>query len=71
MSDNAPEAVVIVNDVYLNTAQSMALRVAVGSMLMDLQDPLHLGDDEHGRFMTQAYKARLEEVQDLIFRNLT
>ena len=66
MSHN--EADVEVNGAYLTEAQSMALRVAVGHMLMDLQDPLHLGDDDHGRFMVKAYKARLEEVQELIFR---
>jgi hypothetical protein len=71
VSDNGPEAVVLVNGIHLSVGQSMALRVAVGHMLHDLQDPLHLGDDEHGRFMVKAYKARLEEVQELIFRNLT
>jgi len=71
VSDNRSEAVVVVNGVALSFAQSMSLRVAVAHMLHDLQDPLRLGDDEHGRFMVQAYKARLEEVQELIFKNLT
>jgi len=64
------EAVIVINGFVLSMPQSMALRVAVCGMLADMQDPLAMGDDEHGRFMVKAYRARLSEVQDLIFKNL-
>lgn len=65
------EADIIINGVKLTDAQAMTLRVAIGGWLMDLQNPDHLGTDEHGRFMTAAYRLRASEIQDLIFLNLT
>jgi hypothetical protein len=65
------EAVIAINGVLLAPSQSTALRVAVCHMLSDMQDPLALGDDEHGRFMVQAYKARLTEVLGFLFSHLT
>mgnify|MGYP003393619248 CR=1 FL=1 len=71
MSDGThKEAVVAINGSVLTLAQSMVLRCAVSHMLMDMQDPLALGNDDHGRYMVQAYKARLRELEELIFRNL-
>lgn len=65
------EATVVINGRKLTQPQSMALRCAVAHMLFDMQDPLALGDDEHGRAMVKGYQFRLGEVQELIFRKAT
>ncbi len=59
----AREAKITIGSVELNNAQSMAVRVAVSSMLMELQDQEHrkaLGD------IAELYEARLQEVQTII-----
>ena len=49
------EADVIINGVRLTEAQAMTLRVAISGFLPAC------GDDDHGRFMSAAYrKAKLE-----------
>lgn len=62
------EAQIVINGVELNFAQSMTIRVAIASFLMDLEDPDHLGEDEHGRIMTQGYRTRATEIQNIIFK---
>ena len=60
------EAKITIGNVELNHAQSMALRVAVCSMLTELQDPKQrreLGN------IAELYEARLGEVQALILAN--
>ncbi|MDP3727574.1 MAG: hypothetical protein Q8R35_02960 [bacterium] len=57
------EARIVVGGVQLNSAQSMAVRVAVSSMLLELTDQEHrreLGE------IAEGYEARLGEVQALI-----
>ena len=57
------EAQIVINGVQLNSAQSMVVRVAVSSMLTELQDPDYrksLGE------IAAGYEARLTEVQTLI-----
>jgi hypothetical protein len=65
------EAEIIINGHKLTFGQSMTVRVAIANMLMEFADPNALGEDEHGRAMTQGYRARASEVQDFIFKNLT
>jgi len=56
-----------VNGVALTTAQAMTVRVAIESFASDLQGG-GLGDDEHGKAMTAAYRARIDEIREIIFR---
>lgn len=54
---------VVVNGVELNTAQSMALRVAVGSMLQELADKDYMvliGE------IGPLYQARLREIERIM-----
>jgi hypothetical protein len=60
------EAEIIINGTKLNVGQSMTLRVAVSSMLAEMQNPDALGDDGHGRTMTAAYRERLSELAVMI-----
>jgi hypothetical protein len=57
---NEPE--IIINGMRLSSAQAMAVRVAVTSYHGEMSDPVALGDDDHGRAMTKAYRERLSEV---------
>ena len=57
------EARITISGVELNYAQSMAVRVAVGSMMLQLQDPQHREDLGP---IAAAYEARLSEVQSFI-----
>lgn len=61
------EATVIINGHELTEGQSMTLRVAVNSFVEDLKIN-GLGDDEHGKAMTEAYRDRLVEIQRMIAR---
>lgn len=58
------EPAIIINGVRLTTGQAMTVRVALGSFAMSLNDGL--GDDEHGRQMTAAYRERLRELFQLM-----
>lgn len=64
------EANIVINGVTLSFAQSMTLRVALSSFLLEMRDPNALGNDAHGTAMTHLYAARSEEIIQLIFRNL-
>ncbi|MGI9411575.1 MAG: hypothetical protein ACR2OV_15965 [Hyphomicrobiaceae bacterium] len=44
------------------TGQIMTLRVAIESFAFDLKEN-GLGDDEHGKAMTEAYLARIAEIR--------
>lgn len=56
---------ITINGTVLTVGQSMTLRVALGSFMAQLQQE-GLGDDVHGKAMTQAYKARGLEVAVLM-----
>ena len=59
------EPTIIINGHTLTTAQAMTFRVALGSFLMALK--AHgLGDDEHGRHMTDAYRRTIVEIVRLM-----
>lgn len=64
------EPMIVINGVTLSDAQAMSLRVAVGSLMQDMQDPTALGDDEHGRFMVGAYRLRMQQIEGLMLRHL-
>jgi len=56
------EPSIIINDHTLTHGQVMTVRVALAGFYFDLSDPDALGDDEHGRAMTAAYRQRLSEI---------
>ena len=60
------EAIVEINGTLCTAAMSMTIRVAIEAFAMDLQDGL--GDDEHGKSMTEAYSARLREIRQLMYK---
>lgn len=55
------EPKITINGVNLTHGQDMAVRVAIVSFKADLQNE-GLGEDEHGKLITAAYIARLNEV---------
>ncbi|MBI2063277.1 MAG: hypothetical protein HYT61_03535 [Candidatus Yanofskybacteria bacterium] len=61
------EATIMIGSTKLNEAQSMAIRVAVSNMLMELQEPGYC--QELGE-IAPLYKARLSEVQEEIHRDI-
>lgn len=65
------EADITINGQRLTYAQAMTIRVIVATSLSDFDDPDFLGKDKHGRNMVQLYKKSLNEIQDMIFENLS
>jgi hypothetical protein len=60
------EPSIVINGVPLTVGQVMAVRTALGSFGLDLQNDSALGEDEHGVHMTRAYRKRLDEVYGLL-----
>jgi len=56
------EPVITINGRPLIESQAMAVCVAILAYHQEMADPLALGDDEHGKRMTGAYRDRLGEV---------
>lgn len=54
---------ITINGRALTTGQAMTVRVALESFALSLRDGL--GDDEHGKAMTAAYIARVEEIRGI------
>ena len=55
-----------VNGVPLSYAQNMAVWAALQGFGMEMEaNPDGLGTDEHGRFMTKAYLARVREINKI------
>lgn len=54
------EPEIIINGKVLTIGQAMTVRVALGSFAISLNEGL--GEDEHGRRMTAAYRERLREL---------
>lgn len=63
------EADIIINETPLSVGQAMSLRVAATNFFEQMADPDALGDDEHGRRMTELYRLRLGEVLKLLLRS--
>ena len=67
MSKEFKEAGITVNGVTLTVGQSMTIRVALHHFASDLyQDGL--GDDDHGRKMTEQYQSRTSEIINIIMK---
>ena len=62
------EADITINGVTLDLGQSMTLRVAVSSFLMQMSEPDALGDDESGRAIASGYTTKLRELIELLHR---
>ena len=56
------EPCVQINGVQLSVGEAMSVRVAVNAFLRELQDDDALGEDEHGRAMTQLYRMALRKI---------
>ena len=63
MPDDA-EPVITINGHLLTTAQAMTVRVAVEAWAIDLR--VGLGDDEHGRKMTDTYHGCIRAIRGMI-----
>ncbi|PHM72249.1 hypothetical protein [Xenorhabdus sp. KJ12.1] len=63
------EPTIVINGIYLDEGQAMAIRTAVTSYLSYLRENRH-GDDEHGKKISELYRDRLSEVQDIMFSHL-
>lgn len=48
----------------LTAAQAMTIRVAIENFAVSLRDGL--GDDAHGKAMTEGYLARIQEIRKLM-----
>jgi hypothetical protein len=60
------EARITINGFRLSEGQSMVVRVACASLYASMtHEDFPLGEDEHGRIMTEHYKDRMEEVLSL------
>ena len=59
------EPVIIVNGVPLSLGQAMTVRAALNGFCSTLREE-GLGDDEHGKMMTEGYLARTKEVFELM-----
>jgi hypothetical protein len=59
------ESSVIINNVPLSVGQVMTIRVALTDFVLRMENDA-LGDDEHGKRMTKAYRERAVEVLKLM-----
>jgi len=59
------EPIKAVNGVRLTVGQAMTLRVALETFAMSLNDGL--GNDEHGKNMMAAYRARVIELRRIMY----
>jgi len=60
------EAVIEINGYPLTNAESMTIRVALESFAQSLSDE-GLGDDEHGKKMTEAYQNNIREIRKTLY----
>lgn len=55
-----------INGHRLSPGEVMTLRSALEGFATELADPDALGDDEHGRAMTAAYRRHLGTIRELV-----
>lgn len=55
------EPTIVINGVMLPRPAAITMRVAISAFAFSLEDGL--GDDEHGKFMTEAYKKQIKFIQ--------
>lgn len=60
------EPTITINGEQLSDGMAMTIRVAVESFDMDLLEGL--GDDDHGRTMTQLYRDNINRIRALIHK---
>lgn len=53
---------ITINGRMLTEGEANTLRVAVTDFHSQMADPLALGSDEHGRFMTSAYRVNAGSI---------
>ncbi len=58
------EPIITLNGRLLTQGESMTIRVALQSLYMTLEDGL--GDDEHGKAMTEGYRACIRNINQII-----
>lgn len=68
LGERRKEAAVVINGVGLDDGQVMALRVAVGNMLVDVLDPGFIGNSPVDRKLKLLYEQRLVEVQRMLVK---
>ena len=54
-----------INGVTLTDSQTIAVRIAVESLGVTIEDGL--GDDDYARQLAELYRSRIEEVRDLMY----
>lgn len=54
-----------INGVNLTPAQCSVVWTALQSFSIEMQNPLALGDDEHGRTMVKLYRKRVNEINQI------
>lgn len=57
---------ILINGIPLKEGETNTLRVAVTALHSEMADPLILGDDDHGRTMTVAYRRNAEQILRLL-----
>lgn len=60
------EPEITINGHVLNSAQAMAIRVAIENFDSELRTD-GLGEDDHGKQMAKLYRQRATEIRDFIF----
>jgi hypothetical protein len=59
------EPEIIINGITLSEGESMTVRVAVQNFAISLEKS-GLGEDQHGRIMTQAYMSNIDRINDFM-----
>ena len=60
------EAMIIINGTQITNAMCMTIRVDVEAFAAQLVKE-GLGDDEHGRAMTEGYQAKISGIRSLMY----
>lgn len=58
---------IVINGCELTPSQAMTLRVAMESFAMDIAAD-GLGDDYHGKVMSQAYLAHVSDIRKVMYK---
>ena len=61
-----PRPCVSIEGKFLTHGEVESLRCAVTALHSEMSDPLALGGDEHGRFMTKHYRRDMDRVLRLM-----
>lgn len=65
------EPEITINGIRLSESQAMAVRVAIDSMFIEMNNPEALGPDDHGRKMASGYQERCQEIIRLMRKHAT